>query len=73
MPDEGRDFCTGNIIGDPRKKWANREVAPVRFMIKDEALKWPALETIYQILTASTDYDRMRRLGAVAEPDQTAG
>ncbi len=68
MPDDGRDFRTGNIIGDFKKKWANREVTPVRFKINDEVLKKLALPMIYQVLAEPTEDDQQRLRGPV--PDE---
>ncbi|MGH3610282.1 MAG: hypothetical protein ACRDRD_19675, partial [Pseudonocardiaceae bacterium] len=62
MPDDARDYSTGNINGDFKKRWAKREVKPVRFKINDQALQRPALETIYQILTEPTNEDRLRNV-----------
>lgn len=62
VPDPHRNFQTGNV-GNIGKRWANREVAPVRFMLSDEALHRPALTTIRQVLTAPTQEDQERLTG----------
>ena len=43
VPDPKRDYRTGNVVGDIKKLWANREVMPARFTVNDEALHKPAL------------------------------
>lgn len=63
MPDERRDYRTGNVNGDFKKMWKNRDVPPTRFMVNDQALERPALQTIRQVLTAPTEDDGLRRDG----------
>jgi hypothetical protein len=60
--DPRRSFRTSNV-GNFGKRWANREVMPAHFRVNDEALERPALDTIHQVLTASTEADDARRAG----------
>lgn len=63
MPDERRDYRTGNVNGDFKKMWKKHDVPPVRFMVNDQALELRALQTIRQVLTAPTEDDGLRRDG----------
>lgn len=65
MPDENRDFETGNIIGDFNEKWKRRQVPPVRFKVNQEVLEQPALEVIHRVLLYPTAEDKLRRLDPV--------
>jgi hypothetical protein len=70
MPDPHRQFLTGKV-GDPAKRWANREVAPARFKINNDALSRPALDVIDQVLGAPTAQDEFRRATGMDMPGLT--
>jgi hypothetical protein len=57
----GRNFRTGNLVGDPDQRLQARNLAPIRIQIKDSAFRRPALRTIHQVLSAPTDADLLRR------------
>jgi hypothetical protein len=69
MPDDLRDFLSGNVIGEFKTRWASREVMPARFKINDEALEKPALAVIHRVLAEPTEDDQRRRRGVSAEDD----
>lgn len=60
MPTTQRNFRTGKV-GDAKRKWANREIAPARFKINDGALEHPALDVIRQVLAEPAIEDHWRR------------
>ncbi|WP_157528158.1 hypothetical protein [Nocardia sp. NRRL S-836] len=70
MPDPRRQYRTGKV-GDPAKRWANREVAPARFKINNDALSRPALDVIDQVLGAPTAQDVFRRETGMDMPGLT--
>ncbi|WP_157529354.1 hypothetical protein [Nocardia sp. NRRL S-836] len=65
-----RQYRTGKV-GDPAKRWANREVAPVRFKINDDALSRPALDVIDQVFGGPTAQDVFRRKAGMDMPGLT--
>ncbi|WP_430786975.1 hypothetical protein [Actinoplanes sp. G11-F43] len=61
-PDPNRNFLTGKVANFAAM-WADKEVRPLYYTFNDEALKRPAVETVYQILTRPNANDAVRRLG----------
>ena len=60
MPSAGRNFRTGKV-GDPTKLAPGARKPVVRYKLNDEALQSNALTTAWQVLTAPTEQDRIRR------------
>lgn len=60
MPSTGRNFRTGKV-GDPTKLAPDARKPVVRYKLNDEALQSNALTTAWQVLTAPTEQDRIRR------------
>lgn len=67
MPSAGRSFRSGKV-GDPKKLASGARKPVVRYKLNDETLQSNALTTAWQVLTAPTEQDLIRRQhGPLAE------